>query len=113
MNSTDNGWIATLKPTPVRLAAGAELMLSGQASPAGYSFTLAGEASAAQLAGVTHALPQLADDTDLILAKSSTVADTIHPVALSCTRMLSGGQTCSAPVPVPRHPARRNVRLRK
>jgi AsmA protein len=113
VDSTDNSSIATLKPTPVRLGSGAELMLSGQASPTGYSFTLAGEASAAQLASVTHALPQLADDTDLILPKDSTAADAIHLVALSCTRVLSGGQTCSAPLPVPRHPARRDVRLHR
>jgi AsmA protein len=113
VDSTDNSSTATLKPTPVRLGSGAELMLSGQASPAGYSFTLAGEASAAQLASVTHALPQLADDTGLIMPKGSTAADAIHLVALSCTRVLSGGQTCSAPLPVPRHPARRNVRLRR
>ncbi len=88
-------------------------MLSGQASPTGYSFTLAGEASAAQLASVMHALPQLADDTGLIQARGSSAADAIRPVALSCTRVLSGGQACTAPVPVPRHPTRRNVRLRK
>jgi hypothetical protein len=113
VNSTGDGWIATLKPTPVRLGPGAELMLSGQASPTGYSFTLLGQASAAQLASVTHALPQVADDTELVMPKSSAATDTIHPVTLSCTRVLSGGQVCSASVPVPRHPARRNVRLRK
>ncbi len=58
VNSTGNGWTAMLAPTPVRLGPGAELMLSGQASPTGYSFTLAGQASTAQLASVTHALPQ-------------------------------------------------------
>jgi AsmA protein len=113
VSSTGDGWIATLKPTPVRLGPGAELVLSGQASPTGYSFTLLGQASAAQLASVTHALPQVADDTELVMPKSSAATDTIHPVTLSCTRVLSGGQVCSAPVPVPRHPARRNVRLRK
>ena len=113
LGSMGDSWSATLKPTPVHLGPGAELMLSGQASPTGYSFTLAGQASAAQLASVTHALPQLADDTGLIQEKASTAADAIHPVALSCTRVLSGGQACTAPVPVPRHPTRRNVRLRK
>jgi hypothetical protein len=58
-------------------------------------------------------LPQVADDTELVMPKSSIATDTIHPVMLSCTRMLNGGQVCSAPAPVPRHPARRNVRLRK
>jgi AsmA protein len=113
VNSTGDSWNATLKPTPVRLGPGAELMLSGQASPAGYSFVLAGQASAGQLASVTHALPQLADDSGLIVPNGSTVTDAIHPVALSCTRVLSGGQTCSAPVPVPRHSSKRSVRLRK
>jgi hypothetical protein len=88
-------------------------MLSGQVSPTSYTFTLAGQASAAQLASITHAFPQLADNTGLKVPKGSTAADTIHLVALSCTRVLSGGQACSAPVPVPRHPARRNVRLRR
>jgi AsmA protein len=113
LNSTGGSWTATVKPTPLHLGPGAELMLSGQASPTSYNFTIAGQASAAQLASVTHALPQLADDTDLIQPKGSTGADSIHPVALSCTRVLSGGQSCSAPVPAPRHPARRNVRLHK
>jgi hypothetical protein len=113
VDSTGDSWTATLKPTPVRLGPGAELMVSGQASPTGYSFTLAGQASSAQLASVTHALPQLADDTGLTQPKGSTAADPIHLVTLSCTRVLSGGQTCSAPVPVPRHPARRNVRLHR
>ena len=113
LNSTADGWTATLKPTPVRLGPGAEIMLSGQASTAGYSFTLTGQTSAAQLASVTRALPQLADDTGLTLPDGTTAADAIHPVALSCTRALSGGQVCSAPAPVPRHPVRRSVRMRK
>lgn len=113
VNSTGDGWIATLKPTPIRLGPGAELTLNGQASPTGYTFTLAGQASAAQLASVTHALPQLADDTGLILPKGSTAGDAIQPVAISCTRVLSSGQECSAPAPVQRHPVRRNVRLRR
>ena len=113
VNSSGNNSIATLNPTPVRLGTNSELMLSGQASTQGYSFSLAGQASAAQLTAITHAFPQLADDTGLTLPKESTTPDTIHLVALSCTRVLSGGQACSAPVPVPRHPARRNVRLRR
>jgi AsmA protein len=113
VNSTGDSWSATLEPTSIHPGPGAELMLSGQASPTGYAFTLAGTASAAQLATITHVLPQLADDTGLVLPKGSTAADAIHPVALSCTRVLNGGQTCSAPAPVPRHPARRNVRLRR
>ena len=112
VSSSGNSSTATLNPTPIRLGPGAELMLSGQASPESYSFTLAGQASAAQLAGLTHAFPQLADDTSLIVPKGSTEADTIRPVALSCTRVLSGGQACSVPAPAPRHPARRrNVQL--
>ena len=110
VNSTGDSWSATLKPTSVRLGSGAELMLSGQASPTSYSFTLLGQASAGQLANVTHVLPQLADDTGLIVPK---VADAIHPVAISCTRVLSGGQVCTSPVAVPRHPARRSARLRR
>lgn len=113
ITSIGDSWNATLQPTPVRLGSGAELTLSGQASPTGYSFTLAGQASAAQLANVTHALPQLADNTGLALPKSSAGADAIHPVALSCTRVLNGGQVCSTPAPVTHHPARRSVRFRK
>lgn len=113
VDSTGDSWTATLKPTPVRLGPGTELMVSGQASPTGYSFTLAGQASSAQLASVTRAFPQLADDTGLAQPKGPNATDSIHLVALSCTRVLGGGQTCSAPVPVPRHPARRNVRLRR
>jgi hypothetical protein len=113
LSSTSDSWTATIKPTAVRLGPGAELMLAGQVSETGYSFTVAGQASTAQLAGVAHAFPQLADNTGLIQAKDSTTADAIHPVALSCTRVLSGGQVCSAPPPVPRHPGRRRVQLRK
>jgi hypothetical protein len=113
VNSTGDSWSATLKPTSVRLGSGAELMLSGQVSPTSYTFTLLGQASAAQLATVTHALPQLADGTALIVPRGATVADAIHPVAISCTRMLSGGQVCTSPVPVPRHPARRSARFRR
>jgi hypothetical protein len=113
LDSVGDGWNATIKPTTVRLGPGAELILTGQASPTGYSFTLAGQASEAQLASVTRALPQLGDDTGLLQSKGSTTADAIRLVALSCTRVLSGGQVCSAPAPVPRHPGRRNVRFRK
>jgi AsmA protein len=113
VNSSGDSSTATLNPTSIRLGPASELVLSGQVSPTSYTFTLAGQASAAQLASITHAFPQLADDTGLKVPKGSTAADTIHLVALSCTRVLSGGQACSAPVPVPRHPARRNVRLRR
>ncbi|HEY4011438.1 MAG TPA: AsmA family protein [Acidobacteriaceae bacterium] len=116
VNSNANGWTATLTPAPLRIGPGAELTIGGQASPTGYSFTLSGQASAAQLASIVHALPQLADDTGLRAAKA-TAADTIHPVALTCTRALSGGQVCSGPAPPPRRPARggarRNVGLRR
>jgi hypothetical protein len=114
--SSGDAWTASLEPTPLRLGPGADLTLSGQASQTGYSFTLSGDASEAQLASITHALPQVADSTGLVAANSSTAADAIHPIALSCTRVLSGGQVCSAPAPPPRRPARptrRNVRLRR
>jgi hypothetical protein len=116
LGASGEGWTAVLKPTPLRLGPGADLTLSGQASPTGYSFIVTGDASEAQLANITHALPQLADSTGLAPANSSTAADAIHPIALSCTRVLSGGQVCSAPAPPPRRPtrpARRNVRLRR
>lgn len=113
LGSSVDGWTATLKPTPLRLGPGADLTLSGQASRAGYSFTVTGDASEAQLASITHALPQLADSTGLLVGKSSTTADTVHPIALTCTRVLSGGQVCNAPAPAPKRPARRNVRLRR
>ncbi|HEV2577538.1 MAG TPA: AsmA family protein [Acidobacteriaceae bacterium] len=113
VGSSGDGWTALLKPTPLRLGPGADLTLSGQASPTGYSFIVTGDASETQLASIAHALPQLADSTDLVPANSSTASDTIHPIALSCTRVLSGGQACSAPAPPPHRPARRNVHLRR
>ncbi|HEX5284182.1 MAG TPA: AsmA family protein [Bryocella sp.] len=113
LDSAAQGWTASLKPTPLRLGPGADLTLSGQASPTGYSFTIAGDASEAQLTSITHALPQIADSTGLVPTENSTAADVIHPIALSCTRVLSGGQVCSAPAPPPRRPTRRNVRLRR
>ncbi len=114
LSSSGDGWTASLQPTALRLGPSADLTLSGQASPTGYSFTVSGDASEAQLASITHALPQVADSTGLVLTTGPTItADTIHPIALSCTRVLSEGQVCSAPAPPPRRPARRNVRLRR
>ncbi len=111
--SGPNGWTASLSPATVRLGPGADLTLTGQASPTSYSFTVAGQASAAQLESIVHALPQVADDTALLLPDKSAAADSVHPIALSCTRMLSGGQTCAAPAPPPRRAARRKVRARR
>lgn len=108
LDSTTDGWTASMKPTPLRLGPGSDLTVSGQASPTGFNFTVSGEASAAQLATVAHALPQLADDTNLVLPEGSTVGDTIRPVALFCTRQLSGGQVCTAPAATTRHVTRRN-----
>jgi AsmA family len=113
LGSGADGWTASLRPTPLRLGPGADLMLNGQASRSGYSFTVVGDASAAQLASIARALPQIADSTGLVFAKSTAEEDAIRLIALSCTRVLSGGQVCTAPTPVPRHPARRNVRLRR
>lgn len=113
INSGADGWTATLNPTPLRLGPGADLTLSGQASAASYSFTVAGQASTAQLESIMHALPQLADDTGLLLPGKSASADSMRTIALSCTRILSGGQTCSAPAPQPRRAVRRNVRSRR
>lgn len=113
LNSLDDSWTASLPPTPLHLGPAAELTLSATATPNTYSFTVNGNASAAQLASITHALPQLADDTALLQPKGSTTADTIHPVALSCTRSLSGGQICSAPAPPPRRPTRPRSRARR
>jgi AsmA protein len=106
-------WTAALPPTTLQLGPGADVTLSGEASPDSYSFTLSGDASAAQLAAIIHALPQLADDTGLVPAKGSTAADTIHPIALHCSRPLAEGQHCSAPAPPPRTPARRTRHARK
>jgi AsmA protein len=111
LNSSGDAWTATLEPATLHLGPEADLTLSGEASPASYSFTLNGAASAAQLASIAHALPQLADDTGLTQPKNSTAADALHPIALSCTRALSGGQQCSAPPPPPpHHPTRRRTR---
>jgi hypothetical protein len=100
------GWELTLPSTPLRLGPGAELAISAQASPAGYSFTANGEASPAQLARITHALPQLGDDTGLVGTAPATDADTIQPVSLSCSRSWSGGQSCAA-AQQPARPAKR------
>lgn len=113
IDSGDSGWTATLKPTPIHLGPNSDLTLSGQASRTGYSFTLTGEASPAQLSTIARAFPQLADSTGLLTANSSAAEDTVRPIALSCTRPLNGGQVCSAPAPPPRHPARHNARRRR
>ena len=110
--SSGDTWTAALQPATLHLGPGADVTLSGQASPDNYSFIVNGTASIAQLASITHALPQIADDTGLAQPKSSTAADTIHSIALYCSRPLAGGQQCSAPALPPRAPARRHVRAR-
>ncbi|HTV08158.1 MAG TPA: AsmA family protein [Candidatus Aquilonibacter sp.] len=114
LNSTDDAWTAELQPATIDLGPGADLTLTGEASPGHYSFTLGGNASAAQLASITYALPQLADDTGLIATKGTSAADTIRPVALTCERPIAGGQVCSTPAPpAPKRPARRPARRRR
>src|SRR5579875_2878503 len=113
LSPSADGWIATLNPTPLRLGPGADLTLSGTASPSSYSFTLTGQASPAQLAFITKSLPQLGDDTALFPTKGSAAAELVRPIAISCTRQLSGGQVCSAPPPQPRRPARRSNHSRR
>ena len=113
LNSGDT-WTATVQPTTLHLGQGSDIAFSGQASPTSYSFTITGNASDAQVASITHAFPQLADDTKLIQPKNSTTADTIHPIALHCERPLfgsqPGGQVCSAPIaPPPHRPAHRRT----
>jgi AsmA protein len=111
LNSLGDAWTATVQPTTLHLGQGSDIAFSGQASPTSYTFTITGNASDAQVASITHAFPQLADDTELIQPKNSPAADTIHSIALHCERPLSGGQVCSAPVaPPPRRPARRHTR---
>lgn len=95
-------WELSLPPSPVRVGPGAELVVSGQASASGYGFTVTGQASSAQLADIAHALPQLGDDSGLKLSSGTSAADTIHPVALTCSRPWNGGQSCTSPAPVRR-----------
>lgn len=113
VNSTGDASAGTMQPTTLHLGPGADVTVNGQASPSGYSFSMNGNASDAQLASIAHALPQLADDSGLLQPKGSTAADTIHPIALDCERPLAGGQTCSPPAPPPRRPARRTRQARR
>jgi AsmA protein len=106
-------WSAALEPATLHLGPQADVSLSGQASPDNYSFTINGNASTAQLASITHALPQVADDTQLVQPRGSAASDTIHPIALFCSRPLSGNQVCSAPPPPPRRPVHRPARKRR
>jgi hypothetical protein len=99
ITTTNDGWNLALAPTPLRLGPGAELTVAAQASPAGYAFTVTGQASSAQLANIEHALPQLADASGLLLPKSAAAAEAIHPVALACSRAWAGGQSCSVAPP--------------
>jgi hypothetical protein len=91
-----------LPPTPLRLGPGAELMVSAQASAAGYGFAVTGQASPAQLNNIAHDLPQLADGSGLLLPKSAAADDGIRPIAITCSRAWTSGQTCAAPPPVRR-----------
>lgn len=95
-------WELTLPETTVHLGPGAELAITAKASPSGYSFTANGQATPAQLAGIAHALPQLADNTGLTASQPAADAETIRPVSLSCSRSWSGGQSCAAAQPVAR-----------
>ncbi|HVG26035.1 MAG TPA: AsmA family protein [Acidobacteriaceae bacterium] len=90
-----------LAPTPVRLGSGGELTVSGQASRAGYSFTAVGEASAAQLAAIARAVPQVADSNGVMQLKGAA-GNAVRPVAVTCSRAWSGGQMCGSPAPLRR-----------
>lgn len=94
-----NNWELTLPPTPLRLGPGAEVVVSAHASDTGYGFTATGQASAAQLENIAYELPQLNDGTGLSLKKNNPAADTIRPIALTCSRPWAGGQTCVTPAP--------------
>jgi hypothetical protein len=108
MLTASNGeWDLTLPPTPVRLGPGAELTLNGQVSPAGYEFALAGQASPAQLGNIAHALPQIGDASGLLVSKNSVAAAVVRPIAMTCSRSWTGGQTCVATQPVKRPKVRR------
>jgi AsmA protein len=102
-----SAWTAQMPPTTVRLGAASDVTVSGQASPSGYSFAVNGTASTAQLTPIVHAFPQLGDDTGLLNTKTGAAPDAVRAIALSCTRVLSGGQVCTSPAPVaPRAPRR-------
>ncbi|HSU18705.1 MAG TPA: AsmA family protein, partial [Acidobacteriaceae bacterium] len=110
LTSTGNNWQLVLPPTPLRLGPSAELTVSAQASPAGYSFTANGNASPAQIAAIAHALPQLGDGA-ATTATTTASANTVGPVALSCSRSWSGGQSCGTiqpPAPPARRPTKRH-----
>ena len=100
VSETGKGWELDLPPTLLRLGPGAELMVSAQASAAGYGFTVTGLASPAQIDNIARGLPQLADGSGLLLLKSAAAADGIRPVAITCSRGWTSGQTCVAPPPV-------------
>jgi AsmA protein len=95
-------WELSLPPTPLRIGPGAEIVIGGQASAEGYGFSVAGQASPAQFAVIAHALPQLADGTELLLPKNSPAADALRPVGVSCSRSWTSGQSCTTPVPARR-----------
>ncbi|HEX4156411.1 MAG TPA: AsmA family protein [Acidobacteriaceae bacterium] len=108
------GWNVELPATPLRLGPGAELTVSAQASDQGYGFTVTGEASPAQLANIGHALPQLADASGMMLPKHAAAAEAIRPVAVTCVRAWTSGQTCTVPAPAVHRnthkPAKRRAR---
>jgi AsmA protein len=108
--TTQKGWGLELPPTPLRLGPGAELMVSAQASAAGYGFTVTGMASAAQLDNIARGLPQLADGGGLLMPKNATARDVIRAIAITCSRGWTSGQTCVTPAPAPRRKTHRAAR---
>ncbi len=113
---------------PVRLTAPGkmpELSLSGAATSSGYSLTLAGEATPAQVIALRAVAPPLGDGLDKVLrldeptsiaqgARSGKeTAEKPLNINISCTRTWGGTQTCAASAPtVPKRRRRRSGPLR-
>ncbi len=100
-----------LQPVSVPLEANMALNLTGSVTPAGYTLTGVGEATAASLLLPARYLPPLGDGLDAVLPTTS--GSQPAPVAIRCERAWGAAQTCTAlstPLPgspkVPVKPAR-------
>ncbi len=96
-----DGLRLVLLPSKLETSAGTAMTVSGavwsdQELRGGYSLTVEGEASAAQVWLVPRYLPPLGDGLDSLVNGMASGAYGLQPVGFECERVWGGTQSCSA-----------------